>query len=80
MSDTTKADFINLRLRLSIRRAMLSIGDRRYYREVLPRRFPWATREQVMQVVDEYVREGILTEEKGKQGGSILTWHEEAIK
>jgi hypothetical protein len=73
----TTVNFLNLRLRLAIRKAMLTTADHRYYRSLLHYRYPWAKREQVETVVDEYLCEGLLTEEKGSGGASILVWHEE---
>jgi len=71
---------INLRLRLAIRKAMLTFAERRIYKNMLLTRFAWATKEQCAQVIDEYVREGLFTEENGKQGSVILIWNEGALR
>jgi hypothetical protein len=77
----TDVNFDALRLRLAVRKAMLALGERRIYREVLVKyRIPWASRAQVEAVVDEYLRAGVFTEEKSPRGKTILVWHDEAIR
>lgn len=76
---TTTTEFTNLRLRLAIRKVMLNQAERRFYKNMLLTKFAWATREQVGRVINEYLAEGVLSEEKSKLGKTILTWHEEAI-
>jgi len=77
---TSMNDFTGLRLRLAIRKLMLTRADRsEYANRVLKFKFSWATREQVQKAIDELLREGLLTEKKGNYGAAILVWHEEKI-
>lgn len=73
-------NFTQLRLRLGIRKAMLNLADRQIHRSMLMNRFPWASREEVAAAIDECLKDGVLTEEKGAREAPILTWHEEVAR
>lgn len=80
MATINSMDFTQLRLRLAIRKTMLVQKNRRIYRNMLHYRYSWAPRELVEAAIDDFIREGVITELKGKFGKSILTWNEEGVR
>jgi hypothetical protein len=80
MSNQPPIDFNHLRLKLAIRKAMITLRDRECSRALLFQRFRWASRDLFEAVVAECLREGTLTQKTGSRGAEILAWHEEAIR
>lgn len=77
--DAIEARYKKTRLLLALRKCLLGMASRECYRSALPQRWPWASKELFDEVVTECLREGLLTERQGKQGATILTWHEEKV-
>jgi len=71
--------FNNLRLRLAIRKAMLTLGKPESRKSELLNRFSWESDELKTTVVAELIAEGLLTEKQGTKGASILVWHDERV-
>ena len=76
---TLQNNYNHLRLKLAIRKAMLSTPDHEYGRRSLFCRFKWASRELFDTVVAECIAEGTLAEgESSRNKVPVLTWHEDA--
>jgi hypothetical protein len=76
----TSLNYSHLRLKLAIRKAMLTLRDRQSGRKSLLQRFPWADQGLFDAVVEECLREGTLTQKPGQRGAEILMWHEERVQ
>jgi hypothetical protein len=72
-------NFDKLRLRLALRKSLLNMRDCAAHRSALVRRFTWCTLGLFDEVIAECTQEGLISVQKGRNGGDIIVWHENKV-
>ena len=75
---TLETNYNHLRLKVAIRKAMLSARDHEYPRRSLLLRFRWASQELFDETVSDLIREGTITEKtSSRHKVPVLVWNEQ---